>query len=77
MTENFPPINVRHRTIGPGSSKNTEKDKCQKDYMLALTFKLQKIEDKNQTWKEARGIKHLIYRAAKTSITSDFSQENT
>lgn len=45
--------------------------------MLALTFKLQKIEDKNQTWKEARGIKHLIYRAAKTSITSDFSQENT
>lgn len=27
-------------------------------------------------WKEARGIKHLTYRGAKTRITPDFSLEN-
>ena len=45
MTENFPPINVRHQTTNPGSSETTKLNKCQKLHLQ--TTKKSKINLKS------------------------------
>ena len=80
LTQNFPQINVRHESKGPVSSENTKKDKCKnttkqnKNYTKDIMLKLQIFKDKEKILKEARVEKHLIYRGANISITSDLSE---
>ena len=69
-------LNVRHQTIGAGSSENTKQEKCQKTKTTHrhIIFKLQKMKDKHKVLKGARGGKeHLTPRGRKISIISNFS----
>lgn len=71
----FPQINVRHQTTGPGSSGNTKQNKRPQTTMLRpMIFKLQKIKDKREHPEGSQRKKHP-YRGTKIRIISYFSSE--
>ena len=52
MTENFPQINVKHKTTDPRISENTKQDKDQRKTIPRRTiFKLHNIKDKEKILK--------------------------
>jgi hypothetical protein len=54
-TENFPKVNVRHKTRHAGSSKSSKQDKCPKNLQRRhVMFRLQKITAKRKILKEIR-----------------------
>ena len=56
---------MTYQITDPGSSENTKQDKYQETTLRHITFKLQKIKDKETILKEARGKKHLTYGGTK------------
>ena len=75
MTGNFLKLMLDTKPQIQAAQRTPSRINANKSYTWHIIFKLQKKRDKGKTSKEARGEKHLTYRAVKIKIISNFSSE--
>lgn len=73
MTENFPKINLKHKTIHPGSSENTRQDKFKKLY-LGISCSKCRMPKRKKNLESSQRKRQLTYREVKIRITFNFSE---